>query len=53
MKEVDNPQYQHNGKGTAILSNKNLKMQPTRRLYNNEKMASCIIHKGDRKDFDG
>ena len=38
VKKEKNEQYVHNGKGTTIISNKEIKMQPTRQEFNNEKI---------------
>ena len=43
MVSSKNPSHTHNGKGTAIIINDQVKIQPTRKIYNNEKMASCLI----------
>ena len=37
-----NAQYVHNGKGTAIISNKGVVIQPTRKEYNGEKIIMAI-----------
>ena len=43
MEMVEKEQYQHNGKGTAILINRNIATKPAREIFNDEKQVTSII----------
>ena len=49
MEEVKKEQYQHNGKGTAILINKDYNHIPTRKIFNGQKSVTGIIVDEDKK----
>jgi len=49
MKCVKNEQYQHNGKGTAILLDRKWNHTPARQIYNNQKNVTDIIIDENKK----
>ena len=43
MKAVEKEQYQHNGKGTAILVDKRWNHVPARKIYNSQKNVTDTV----------